>query len=121
MSNYRTSRKYGANFNLLLHDLWGADSTETNEMPFPGDNGDWNNFDTFMKRLTSDIKSNDMQDGLIIDIWNEPDLDAFWKRPQKQYIDTWARAYGFLRYVPDSIPLCLIQASSRIQRIAQGC
>ncbi|KAF2183546.1 glycoside hydrolase family 39 protein [Zopfia rhizophila CBS 207.26] len=104
LSNYKTARKFGASFNLLIHDLWGADTTETSADPFPGDNGDWVNFDNFMTRLISDLKANNMLPGLIIDIWNEPDLSYFWKRSESQYIQMWARAYYRLQRDLPGVP-----------------
>ena len=41
LSNYRTCREHGAKFQLLLHDMWGADGTENATALFPGDDGDW--------------------------------------------------------------------------------
>lgn len=87
-------------------------------MPFPGDNGDWTNFNNFLERLASDIKINNMQDGIVYDLWNEPDLNGFWMRSQQQYIDTWGRAYGFLRYVIAPVAPSLIDVSSPIRLIA---
>jgi hypothetical protein len=40
-----------------------------------------------------------MTDGLIIDIWNEPDLTYFWNRDQTQYLQMWGRTFYRLRYV----------------------
>jgi hypothetical protein len=39
-----------------------------------------------------------MTDGMIIDIWNEPDLSLFWNRDQDQYLQLWGRTYSRLRY-----------------------
>jgi len=97
LSNYKTCRKYGANFNILLHDLWGADTTQSSSDPMPGDNGDWASFDSFLERLFADIKSNDMTAGMVWDIWNEPDVGAFWSRPQFQWIQMWGRCYYKIR------------------------
>jgi hypothetical protein len=44
LSNYHTAREYGARFQLLLHDMWGADGGEASNAPFPGDNGDWTRY-----------------------------------------------------------------------------
>lgn len=45
-----------------------------------------------------------MLDGVVIDIWNEPDLafndiGVFWNRPQTQYLQMWGRTYDRLRSV----------------------
>nr|UYL90302.1 glycoside hydrolase 5 [Talaromyces funiculosus] len=93
LSNYKTAREHGANFIFLIHDLWGADGSQNSSAPYPGDNGDWTSWDNYLTRLFSDIKSNSMTGGLIIDIWNEPDGSAFWNREQSQYLEMWGRTY----------------------------
>ncbi|KAH9222795.1 hypothetical protein DL95DRAFT_502219 [Leptodontidium sp. 2 PMI_412] len=71
-----------------------------------GDNGNWASYDIFLDRLITDIKANNMLPGLKIDIWNEPDLTIFWKRPLSQFLETWKRTYqrfradGITRTVP---------------------
>ncbi|KAF4550483.1 Hypothetical protein D9617_17g047510 [Elsinoe fawcettii] len=97
LSNYRTTRKFGSDFVLLPHDLWGADSLEANSIAYPGDDGDWTNFENFYNRLLSDMRANDMIEGIVFDIWNEPDIGSFWARPYSQYLDYWGRAYRKLR------------------------
>ncbi|KAJ4294079.1 hypothetical protein N0V90_007768 [Kalmusia sp. IMI 367209] len=97
LSNYRSTRKYGGEFILLPHDIWGAQGGADESFPFPGDNGDWSQMEAFIRRIISDVKANDMLDGLIIDIWNEPDLDGFWHRPWSQYVEYFVRASKILR------------------------
>lgn len=42
-----------------------------------------------------------MTTSLVVDIWNEPDLSAFWgTRTQTQYLQMWGRTYYKFRYVP---------------------
>ncbi|VUC22509.1 unnamed protein product [Clonostachys rosea] len=85
LSNYRTARKYGGKFQLLLHDLWGTDFTDESRT-WPGDNGDWSDYDQFLNVIVQRIIDNDMIPGMHIDIWNEPEW-GFWKRPQAQWLD----------------------------------
>ncbi|KAK4139454.1 glycoside hydrolase family 39 protein [Dichotomopilus funicola] len=92
LSNYRTTRKFGARFILLVHDLWGADSTQGTDAPYPGDNGDWTSYDRYLTQLISDLKANNMLEGLDIDIWNEPDGSLFWTRTVEQWTAMWNRA-----------------------------
>jgi len=95
LSNYRTARKYGGTFILLVHDLWGADGSS---IPlYPGDKNDWTQTDAFLKQLVSDIKANNMLDGLVLDIWNEPDIDTFWPRPWDQYLSYYVRAHNYFK------------------------
>ncbi|ETS78542.1 hypothetical protein PFICI_10604 [Pestalotiopsis fici W106-1] len=103
LSNYRTTRQHGGDFYLLPHDLWGID---TDGKPYPGDDGDWIYYDQFLDQLISDIKANSMTDGLIIDIWNEPDASGlFWRRTQAQYLEMWGRTYYRLRQDLPSVSL----------------
>ncbi|KAL9622910.1 MAG: hypothetical protein Q9160_002836 [Pyrenula sp. 1 TL-2023] len=97
LSNYRTARKYGAPFIFLIHDLWGADGTQNSTAPYPGDNGNWNFWDQYLNQVISDMNANGMVSGVIIDIWNEPDLSFFWGRSQTQYLQMWGRTYYKLR------------------------
>lgn len=97
LSNYRTTRKYGGEFILLPHDLWGADGGATSETPFPGDNGDWSNMEDFWNQVIGDLTANNMLEGLIIDLWNEPDGAGFWARSWEQYLEYWSRASRLVR------------------------
>ncbi|KAF5534685.1 glycoside hydrolase family 39 [Fusarium mexicanum] len=97
LSNYRTTRRNGGKFILLIHDLWGADSTQGKGFPYPGDKGNWKNWNAFLDQLFSDIVKNKMTAGLEIDIWNEPDLNLFWDAPQTQYLNMWKRTYERIR------------------------
>ncbi|KAK1624805.1 glycoside hydrolase superfamily [Colletotrichum phormii] len=104
LSNYRTTRKYGADFILLPNDLWGADGGQTGGSTFPGDNGNWTETEVFLHRLVDDIKSNNMLHRLVFDIWNEPDLDIFWARSWDQYLDYYVRAHKIIRAeLPDTL------------------
>lgn len=97
LSNYRTARSYGGTFIMLVHDLWGADGSS---IPFyPGDKNDWTQTDAFLKQLVSDIKANNMFDGLVLDIWNEPDIDIFWPRSWDQFLSYYVRAHNYLKHV----------------------
>jgi hypothetical protein len=105
LSNYRTSRKFGARFILLVHDLWGADGLQANGAVFPGDNGDWSSYDAFLTQLLSDLKANDMLDGLDIDIWNEPDVRYFWTRGVARWTEMWNRAFPRIRAELPGVPI----------------
>jgi len=83
----------GGQFVILPHDLWGADGFPISR--FPGDNGNWTDYDAFLTRLIGDVRAA----GIIVqwDIWNEPNLGLFWNRPQSQYFELWRRTYQRLR------------------------
>ncbi|KAK2609504.1 hypothetical protein N8I77_003001 [Diaporthe amygdali] len=97
LSNYRTTRKYGGDFILLPHDLWGSDGGQSAGSVFPGDNGNWTEMEVFFGQLVSDLKENDMLEGLVFDIWNEPELTIFWNRTWDQYLDYYVRAHRIIR------------------------
>lgn len=84
----------GGQFVILVHDLWGADA-ETNASVFPGDNGNWANYDAFLNQLISDVQASGVN--VQWDIWNEPDLWSFWQRSQTQYLEMWKRGYQRIR------------------------
>lgn len=114
LSNYRTCRKYGAEFILLPHDVWGTDHTNSSTV-WPGDGGDWSDYDLFVKTLMKDLKANDALKGLVWDIWNEPDISIFWERDQQQWIDLYIRTHKLLRYV--SASQFLMESSSNMGQI----
>ncbi|MFG1677027.1 RICIN domain-containing protein [Micromonospora sp. NPDC049282] len=89
----RRTAALGGTFVLLDHDLWGADGASISR--YPGDNGDWSDYDRFLDRLFSDVRSS----GITVqwDIWNEPNISLFWNRPQSQYFEMWRRTYQRIR------------------------
>lgn len=94
LDNYITTRANGGTFILLIHDLWGADGTQSSTAPYPGDDGDWSSWDDYLAQLFSDLAANSMTTDLVVDIWNEPDLGTtFWGRTQAQYLEMWGRTY----------------------------
>ncbi|CAH0038495.1 unnamed protein product [Clonostachys solani] len=103
-SNYNTCRKAGARYQVILAALWGSDGVQ-GDISWPGDNGSWTAFDDFLSQVISFIKSNNMQSGLDIDIWNEPDSTIFWNRAYSQYLSTWTRAYNRFKQDLSSVPI----------------
>lgn len=87
------TRSLGGEFVLLVHDLWGADGYPISR--FPGDNGDWSDYDSFLTRLVNDVRATGAP--VEWDIWNEPNLGTFWNRPQSQYFEMWRRGYQRIR------------------------
>jgi hypothetical protein len=104
---YARAKELGAPFILMPHDLWGADAVCP--VPrWPGDNGDWSEFTSFLAQVIADVKSNGMAGPNVQwDIWNEPDLQVpvqFWGRGQEQYLEMWKRAYSQIREaIPDAV------------------
>ncbi|MCD9875677.1 RICIN domain-containing protein [Streptomyces guryensis] len=93
LAQYKRTKALGGTFILLPHDLWGADSTTS--QAFPGDNGDWTKFDAFVNQLFSDVKASNMT--VQWDLWNEPNGQGFWPRPESQYLQMWSRFYAAVR------------------------
>ncbi|GAA1383977.1 RICIN domain-containing protein [Catellatospora chokoriensis] len=93
LAQARRTSALGGQFVILPHDLWGADGYAISR--FPGDNGDWTDYDNFLTRLIGDVRAA----GITVqwDIWNEPNLNLFWNRSQAQYFELWRRTYQRLR------------------------
>ena len=94
-----------------------ADSStdhETDSTPWPGDNGNWTDYDNFVDQLITDLKANDMLPGLVYDIWNEAD-GYFWARSQDQFLDLYVRTHKRLRQDPDLASVIISGPSSASQ------
>ncbi|MEO3748040.1 RICIN domain-containing protein [Plantactinospora sp. B5E13] len=93
LAQARRTVALGGQFILLPHDLWGADGAGISR--FPGDNGNWTDYDNFLTRLINDVRAS----GLSVqwDIWNEPNITIFWNRPIPQYLELWRRTYQRIR------------------------
>ncbi|MEV0819914.1 RICIN domain-containing protein [Nonomuraea rubra] len=93
LAQARRTIALGGTFILLPHDLWGADGHPISR--FPGDNGDWADYDAFLTRVINDVRTA----GLSVqwDIWNEPNITLFWNRSQAQYLELWRRSYQRIR------------------------
>jgi len=87
------TRSLGGEFVLLVHDVWGADGYPISR--FPGDNGNWTDYDNFLTRLIDDVRATGAP--VQWDLWNEPNISLFWNRPQSQYFEMWRRAYQRVR------------------------
>ncbi|GGU15607.1 RICIN domain-containing protein [Lentzea flava] len=87
------TRSLGGEFVLLPHDLWGADGYAISR--FPGDNGNWTDYDNFLTRLIADVRATGVP--VQWDLWNEPNITIFWNRPQSQYFELWRRTYQRIR------------------------
>ncbi|HZM79112.1 MAG TPA: RICIN domain-containing protein [Candidatus Limnocylindrales bacterium] len=93
LAQARRTIALGGQFIMLPHDLWGADGFPISR--FPGDNGNWTDYDNFLNRVISDVRAA----GITVqwDIWNEPNITLFWNRPQAQYFELWRRTHQRLR------------------------
>lgn len=97
LSNYRTTRAHDGQFIYLFSDLWGADGGQPKDALWPGDDDDWTRFDALLTRWIADARAAQHFDGLIFDIWNEPDLHFFWNRSKERWLALWSRTYQRVR------------------------
>ncbi|KIM93779.1 hypothetical protein OIDMADRAFT_61414 [Oidiodendron maius Zn] len=96
LTNYKTCRQFDAGFIMLPHDIWGTDQANSSTI-WPGDNGDWSDYDKFVTTLMADLLANNALDGLVWDIWNESDGQWFWARSMQQWIDLYIRTHKLIR------------------------
>ncbi len=79
----------GAEFQLVVSDLWGYGS---NPKGWPYQN--YPAWEAFVRQLAQQNKGKK----IIWDIWNEPDLkNPFWNGSREQFFETYKRAYKILR------------------------
>lgn len=92
-----TTGSYHASYDLLVSDLFGADTTQPSNTVYPCTNGDCSNWISFIDQVVGDVKAS----GLTVnfDIWNEPDGPAFWAPGVNttQYFAMWDSAVREIR------------------------
>ncbi|KAJ5391724.1 hypothetical protein N7509_007214 [Penicillium cosmopolitanum] len=100
MKNYFTARRFGANVQILLHDLWGIDGYDSvADIPTPGDNGDWTDYNNFLSAIFSIFIENNVIDGVYFDITNEIDNTQYYTRGLDRYLEIWGLTYHRVAYV----------------------
>lgn len=90
----------GANYAIVMSDLWGAEGvTLATDDPYPGDNGDWTSYESFVAQVVHDAKAADMDpDKIQYEIWNEPDYTTrYFPRTKEQYEEMWQRGVRLIR------------------------
>ncbi|MEG4106006.1 GH39 family glycosyl hydrolase [Microcoleus sp. S13_C5] len=79
----------GAEFQLVVSDLWGYGSNP-NGWPYQN----YPAWEAFIRQLAQQNKGKK----IIWDVWNEPDLkNPFWNGSREQFFETYKRAYKILR------------------------
>lgn len=94
---------YGASYDLLVSDLFGADTTQPSSTVYPCTNGDCANWTTFVDQVVNDVKASGLT--MNYDVWNEPDGTAFWPAGlnSPQYFQMWDTAVREIRRLaPDA-------------------
>ncbi len=106
---YAKAKAADATLLILVHDIWGADAV-CHVPRWPGQDGDWDEFTSFMAQLIDDAKANGMTGPDVRwELWNEPDYPAFWGGSQAQWLEMWKRGYQQVRA---AIPGAVIEGPS---------
>jgi hypothetical protein len=86
-----------ARYDLLLSDLYGADTTEPGNTTFPCANGNCGNWITFLDDVVAAVQSAGVD--VNYDVWNEPDNGSFWGPGYAgtQYFQMWDAAFNEIR------------------------
>lgn len=93
-SDYDVTRRHGGNFQIMIHDMWGIDSYGSpEEVPYPGDNGSYEDFDNFLDTFFDLLIQDDMVENIWWDIWNEPDNGEFGDRGLDRYLEYYVHAH----------------------------
>ena len=84
-------------YDLLLSDLFGADTTEPTSTVFPCASGNCSNWVTFIDDVVADVQTSGIS--VNYDIWNEPDNGSFWGPgyATTQYYAMWDSAVNEIR------------------------
>jgi hypothetical protein len=92
-----TTGAYHASDDLLVSDVWGADTTQPSNTVYPCTNGDCSNWISFLDRMMSDVSASGLTPNF--DIWNEPDGPAFFAPGVNttQYFAMWDSAVREIR------------------------
>lgn len=89
-----------AEYCIVMSDLWGANGVDLEPTdPYPGDDGDWSNYEQFVTQMVADAQAAGMApDQIQYEIWNEPDYgDVYWPRPHARYVEMWQRGVRLIR------------------------
>ncbi|KIF72371.1 beta-xylosidase [Streptomyces sp. AcH 505] len=91
-----TGAPYNGTYDLLVSDIWGADTTQAADTVYPCANGDCANWRSFVRRLADDVAASGVR--VRFDIWNEP-TGAFFPPGfnTPQYYAMWDSAVQELR------------------------
>jgi hypothetical protein len=86
-----------APYDLLLSDLYGADTTQPSNTVYPCANGNCSNWISFIDDVVADVQAAGVN--VNYDIWNEPDNGSFWAPGYAgtQYFQMWNAAVNEIR------------------------
>jgi|GEM_PF-4731036 len=100
---YERANRLGAKFMFILTDEYAAynlkwsdeDGFDKNSR-WPGDNGDWNNWDSFLLQKIKYVQKKGY-DNFIWEVWNEPDQPRYWKRSWDQFLKVYKHSVDLIR------------------------
>jgi len=94
-----TQGSYHAQYQLILTDVYGADGGQPSNTMFPCDNGNCSNWVSFLDATVGALQASGLK--FAYDIWNEPDISAFWTRGvnSTQYFQMWDTAFREIRRI----------------------
>jgi hypothetical protein len=86
-----------APYDLLLSDLYGADTTQPSNTVYPCASGNCGNWISFIDDVVADVQAAGVN--VNYDIWNEPDNGSFWAPGYAgtQYFQMWNAAVNEIR------------------------
>ncbi|MEW2119864.1 RICIN domain-containing protein [Streptomyces sp. NPDC005474] len=92
-----TQPPYHAQYQVLVSDIYGANGGQPSNTRYPCDNGDCSNWVGFIDSTVRALQATGLT--FAYDIWNEPDISAFWTRGvnSAQYFQMWDTAYREIR------------------------
>ncbi|GAA0927049.1 MULTISPECIES: RICIN domain-containing protein [Streptomyces violaceusniger group] len=92
-----TRPPYHAQYQVLVSDIYGANGGQPSNTRYPCDNGDCSNWVGFIDSTVGALRASGLT--FSYDIWNEPDISAFWTRGvnSAQYFQMWDTAYREIR------------------------
>ena len=93
---------YHVTYDLLVSDLYGADTTQPSDTVYPCTSGNCSNWVSFIQTVVDDVEAAGVS--VRYDIWNEPDGSAFWAPGYNttQYYDMWNSAVNEIRSLQPS-------------------
>lgn len=85
--------KLGARAQFVLPDLWGYPFNRKNWLPPYNNFQEW---DQYVTKIAKEMSVYDPND-ILIDFWNEPNSEGFWKGSRSELFLTYCRTYKILR------------------------
>jgi hypothetical protein len=84
-------------YQVIVSDIYGADGGQPSNTMFPCDNGNCSNWITMVDTVVNTLQATGLT--FAYDIWNEPDISAFWTRGinSAQYFQMWDTAFREIR------------------------